>query len=138
MTTKKQTKKKTILYVDDEQWLMEGVVDYFSKDYNVVIAYNADLALKIISENKQEIDLLILDVMMPQGELVKDPERGRTSGLELARILIQEKKTKIPIICYTVITDRKIIDELIKTGVKVVVSKKKLPVELDAIIKKHV
>ena len=138
MADKKRMTKKTILYVDDEQWLMEGVVDFFSKEYNVIVAYNADQALKIISEGAHKIDLILLDVMMPQGELVKDPERGRTSGLEFSRILMQEKKSHIPIVCYTVITDRKTIDELINTGVKDVVSKKKLPIELEKIIRKHV
>src|SRR5688500_9341495 len=108
MATQKKGKQKTILYVDEEQWLMEGVVDFFSQEFNVITAYNADQALKIILESKENIDLLLLDVMMPQGELVIDPKRGRTSGLELARILIQERKILIPIVCYTVVTDRRI------------------------------
>lgn len=137
MTASKNEKRKTILYVDDEQWLMEGVVDFFSKGYNIFVAYNADQAYNFIRDGKQKIDLLLLDIMMPQGELVKDPKRGRTSGLELVRILSQENRILFPIICYTVITDRKISDELLQIGVKELVSKKKLPVELEKIMKKY-
>src|SRR6185503_11719535 len=136
MVNSNPQKSTTIFLVDEEQWLMEGVVDYLSYSYNVMTAHNVDQALAMILENKQQIDVILLDIMMPQGDIVKDAKSGRTSGLELARILIEEHKITIPIICYTVINDRGIIDQLLNVGVREVVSKRRLPSELEKVIVK--
>lgn len=129
--------KRTILYVDDEQWLMGGIVDSLSVDYNVLTARNADQALTLLESGKHKIDLIVLDIMMPVGKRIRDPHRGRTSGVEFARIVLKQKEYDIPIVCYTVVNDRKVHSELKQIGVKEVVSKRALPSELETVIKKH-
>lgn len=127
-------KTATILYVDDEQWLMGGIVDSLSVDYKVFTASNADQALEMIKDQNLKIDLILLDVMMPSTARVPDPNRGRTSGVQLARRLLQEEGLQIPIVCYTVVDDRDVLEELREIGVKEVVSKDRLPSELEQII----
>ena len=127
-------KRFTILYVEDEQYLMSGVVDSLSVDYDVIIARNADQGLKALENQHQQISLILLDIMMPQGQLVRDPNRGRTSGVEFARIVLQDKGYRIPIVCYTVVDDLRVRDTLRSLGVKEIVSKAELPSKLEQVI----
>ena len=129
--------KRTILYVEDEQWLMGGIIDSLSVDYDVLTARNADQALETIESGEHKIDLIVLDIMMPPGKRIPDPRRGRTSGVEFARIVLQEKGYDIPIVCYTVVNDRKVHDRLRGLGVREIVSKKALPSELEQVIKQY-
>ncbi len=129
--------KHTILYVEDEQWVMGGIIDSLSLDYNVLTARNGDQALALIESGKHKIDLIVLDIMMPPGRRIQNTHQGRTSGVEFARIVLEEQEREIPIICYTVVNDWKVHDELKQIGVKEIVSKKELPSELERIIKKY-
>lgn len=70
----------TILYVDDEQWIMEGLVKLLELEFKVLTTSSADAALALIETQEHSIDLILLDIMMSQGRNVVDSERGRTSG----------------------------------------------------------
>lgn len=129
--------KHTILYVEDEQWSMAGIVDSLSVDYNVLKARNADQALGFLEAGKHQIDLILLDIRMPPGERIKGLKRGRRSGVEFARVVLSDKGYKIPIVVYTVVNDRKVHGELKQIGVKAVVSKKALPSELERVIARY-
>jgi len=126
-----------ILYVEDEQWLMGGIVDALSVNYQVIPARNADQALALLESGQHKIDMIILDIMMPPGTRVRDEHHGRTTGVEFARIVLQERKLPIPIVCYTVVTDREVHNELTAIGVKAIVMKTEPPSELQKIIGKH-
>ena len=54
-----------ILVCDDDKEIVEAIEIYLTKEgYNILRAYNGEEALKIIEKN--EIHLLILDIMMPK------------------------------------------------------------------------
>ncbi|TQR46477.1 response regulator transcription factor [Paenibacillus popilliae] len=56
---------KTILIVEDEHILREIMKDYFSNEgYNVLEAGDGKAALQLFQENN--VDLLILDIMLPE------------------------------------------------------------------------
>ncbi len=70
-----------ILVVEDERWvrhLVHRVLE--SGGYRVLEAADAESALRIVSEERDPIDLMVTDVVMP-----------RMSGIELARRLEQER-----------------------------------------------
>lgn len=129
--------KPTILFIDDEQWLMQGVVDRLSTSFDMLTASNGDQALNYLETARFQIELIILDIMFPEGTRIKTTNRGRTSGVEFARYLYHTGYT-IPVVCYTVVSDPNIHEELIKLGVKEIVSKRKLPSELEAVIRKYI
>ena len=59
-------KKSTILVVDDEARMRKIINDYLTNsDYNVVEAGDGEEALDVFYNNKN-IDLIILDIMMPK------------------------------------------------------------------------
>lgn len=82
---------KNILIVDDEEIILELISIYFrADDYNVFCAISAKEALNIF--NKNPIDLIILDVMMPE-----------LSGFDLCKTIRQA--SDVPIIFLTALKE---------------------------------
>ncbi len=67
-----------ILVVDDEEKVRNIVTSYLEEEYEVLTAARGDTALEIIYE--QDVDLLILDLMLPglAGEKVAEKVRERS------------------------------------------------------------
>lgn len=64
--TSNDIKDKTILVVDDSNVTRNFVMKIFSNDYNVLVAYNGNDALKYISDNmNHKIVAVLLDLNMP-------------------------------------------------------------------------
>ena len=64
MSIKNELQKLTVLYVEDEQDVMEDIVDILSlKIDKVIAAHNGKEALELFRNNK--IDLIITDIQMP-------------------------------------------------------------------------
>jgi signal transduction histidine kinase len=89
---KETIKMKKILFIDDEQLVLEGLkrlLREFRKEWEFFFAISGEEALTIVK--KQEIDLIISDVRMPN-----------MSGLELLERLKSNKKTdNIPVVILT-------------------------------------
>jgi len=82
-------KKKTVLIVEDEVILSKVLQDkLFDNGFDVVYARNGAEGLEKLSEGN--IDLILLDIIMP----VLD-------GMDMLRILREERKSKIPVIVLT-------------------------------------
>ena len=57
----------TILVVDDESRMRKLIKDFLKqKDFNILEAEDGEVALKVYNENKDKINLILLDVMMPK------------------------------------------------------------------------
>lgn len=57
----------TVLVVDDESRMRKLIKDFLvQKDYNILEAEDGEVALKVYEENKEKINLILLDVMMPK------------------------------------------------------------------------
>ncbi len=65
-----------ILVCDDDKEIVEAIEIYLTKEgYNILKAYNGEEALKII--NKEELHLVILDIMMPKIDGIEVAEKIR-------------------------------------------------------------
>lgn len=83
-------KKHCILIADDEQKMVRALTDLFlAKGYRVIPAYDGEEALDKYLEHSTEIDLLLLDVMMP-----------KLDGFEVVRE-IRDTQSLVPIIMLT-------------------------------------
>ena len=79
----------TILVVDDEYRMRKLVKDFLVKeDYKVLEAEDGKVALNVFEENKEKINLVLLDVMMP-----------KLDGWSVLRQIRQE--SKVPVIMLT-------------------------------------
>ncbi|TMV48422.1 response regulator [Paenibacillus mesophilus] len=80
----------TVLIVDDESSNIRLLLNALGGEYNVVVAFSAKEALRKLSEHPS-IDLLVLDVMMPE-----------LSGLDLCRKLRETRSViELPILLAT-------------------------------------
>lgn len=80
----------TILIVDDEARMRKLIRDFLTqKNFNILEAEDGEKALKVYNENKQKINLILLDVMMP-----------KLDGWSVLRQIRQENKT-LPIVMLT-------------------------------------
>lgn len=83
-------KKHCILIADDEQKMVRALTDLFTaKGYRVIQAYDGEQALDKYLEHSTEVDLLLLDVMMP-----------KLDGFEVVRE-IRNTQSLVPIIMLT-------------------------------------
>ncbi|MGD9230814.1 MAG: response regulator, partial [Desulfobacterales bacterium] len=61
------TGNETVLLVDDEDMVIEGCREMLTKvGYNVLIAKNGKNAIEIYKENQDKIDIVIIDMIMPE------------------------------------------------------------------------
>ena len=59
--------ENTILIVDDEERMRKIIKDFLkSKDFNTIEAQDGEEALTVFEQNAEKINLIILDVMMPE------------------------------------------------------------------------
>jgi len=83
-------KDVTVLVVDDEARMRKLIKDFLAqKGYNILEAEDGEKALKVYSDNKNKINLILLDVMMP-----------KLDGWSVLRQIRQENKA-LPIIMLT-------------------------------------
>ncbi len=79
----------TVLVVDDESRMRKLIKDFLvQKEFSVLEAEDGEKALEIYQENQKEIELILLDVMMP-----------KLDGWSVLRQIRQE--SKVPIIMLT-------------------------------------
>ena len=84
--------RKTILIVDDVEMNREILGDLLADDYNIAYAADGVEALDILSSRKDEIDLVLLDLLMPN-------KNGREVITEMQ---VDEDLMDIPVIFVTV------------------------------------
>ena len=83
-------KDLTILIVDDESRMRKLIKDFLiQKSYHILEAEDGEKALKMYHENKEKINLILLDVMMP-----------KLDGWSVLRQIRQENK-ELPIVMLT-------------------------------------
>lgn len=98
------TKKPTILLVDDEAIILQSLASFLEEDYELLIAKSGTSALKI-SRSKQP-DLILLDISMPDMD-----------GFEVMRTLKEDPQTSsIPIIFLTAHSDSDTILHALRSG----------------------
>lgn len=80
----------TVLVVDDESRMRKLIKDFLTqRNYNILEAEDGERALKVYYENKEKINLILLDVMMP-----------KLDGWSVLRQIRQENKS-LPIVMLT-------------------------------------
>jgi len=89
--------KHKILIIEDDRDLVEAIALILkSKEYQVVRAYNTEIGVKMIKEEKPE--LIILDVMFGS--------KGKTKGFDLAVRVRQDKSmANVPILMLTSVNE---------------------------------
>ena len=78
--------KPKLLFVDDEQRVLNSMRIMFRRDFDLYLACHGDDALKIIQD--QDIDVIVADHRMPQMTGVEVLSRVRVLSPRTVRILL--------------------------------------------------
>lgn len=103
--------RKTILIVEDEEYVRDFMTLLLKDDYDIIAAANGIEAINQINTHST-IDLILLDLHMPG-----------INGLDLLRTLRREVPKKFSVIIVTAYSTPEIKKEAIELGVKDFVSK---------------
>jgi DNA-binding response OmpR family regulator len=106
-----------ILFIDDEPAYVGSYVDELrDAGYEVVIERGVDAAIEFVAAKKSEIELIVLDIMMPPGATFKaiDTSMGLRTGVHLYDWLRHNGSTH-PVIILTNVekpeVEQKFVDE---------------------------
>jgi CheY-like chemotaxis protein len=107
-----------IVFVDDEPRAIDAFHEELKeKGYDVKFFARVDEAWNFIEQNHGEIQLLILDIMMPAGSKIEDKEKG--NGLRTGLSFFGESKKRfpsIPIVIFSNVTDHETIEMVEREG----------------------
>jgi CheY-like chemotaxis protein len=92
-----------ILFVDDEERRMESYIEELRRS-NFLVQYEKDVgkALDFFRINYNELELLILDVMMPIGDIFEDVDTnyGLITGIKFYD-RVRQDSPNVPIVIFT-------------------------------------
>lgn len=107
--------KKTVLYIEDTGDFREFHKSILEEDgFRVIECESARMAIFNAKKYKEEINVILLDIMMPHEDLFKEEEskKGFKTGILLIDEINKVTGKKLPIVVYTAVTNKEIIDEL--------------------------
>lgn len=105
--------RKKILIVDDEAINRELLRQIFESDYDIIMAEDGKAAITSITQNQDDLAVILLDLMMP-----------KVNGYQVLQVLDYTKMLKkIPVILITSNTDTKIALSCYSLGVADVINK---------------
>ena len=95
-----------IVLVDDEARQVDSYVEELRlSGYEVVLQDDVDDALRFVEEKQKEVTLLILDIIMPPGQLGDaDTRKGLRSGLKFFDVVRRFAPT-LPVLILTNVSD---------------------------------
>ena len=96
-----------ILFVDDEiRHTSNFVLELEARGYQISFQSDVDLALQFLEENQNDIELMILDIMMPPGKSFRDvdTDEGLRTGVYLYE-RAREISPELPVIILTNVSD---------------------------------
>lgn len=98
-----------ILFVDDEEEMDSYRMGLSLSGYEVVLITKLDDAWKYFDLNRDRINLVILDISMPPGNLLKDydTKAGMRTGVVFFDKLREQIPT-LPIIIFTNVSDERV------------------------------
>lgn len=107
-----------ILFVDDEQREMDSYyleLQIQLSTNEVVFMKKVDDARKFFKENINQIQLLILDIMMPPGVEYKDvdTQQGLRTGVKFFET-VRTESPDLPVIIFTNVSDQGVAEHFIK------------------------
>lgn len=95
-----------ILAIDDEEHYIKSYIDELQlSGFSVVVRSGIDSGAEFIDRNKTDVQLCILDIMIPPGKLFRDQETrlGRRTGF-LFYDYIRQRNPILPVVILTNVT----------------------------------
>jgi predicted nucleotide-binding protein len=143
MTQRKKT-KPTIIWADDDTYLMAGLMNpFYTHGYEVLTATNGSEALDLIEKLKGKVDLVILDIRLPPGESLSAEitHGGFETGIAVGS-LIRKKYPHVPLLGFSIDSSERVVNWFKDEGQWFIEKAKMTPSELyrhaESIIRKTI
>lgn len=95
---------KTILVADDDIWFVQPFIEeLLDTGFRVLQSRTGAETIEMLF--REQVDLLILDIMMPPGNSFPEPVLDTRTGIKVAEFVRRVMNASFPIIYYTVISD---------------------------------
>lgn len=113
-----------ILFIEDEKFLMRAFSETLRDNgHNVTVAGSGEDAIRYLRNRDQNLDLIILDIMLPQGEVIGSPyiseEIGDYKrGVEILRQLREEMRDQTPVIVLSAVGADEVKNKVLNLGVE--------------------
>lgn len=115
--------QKTVLIIDDDKFLIRVMEMALRKaDFKVISAGQGKQAIEILSEEEMKVDMIVLDLMMPEMD-----------GLGFLHWLRQEAELKIPTLVQTGMVKPDTEQQVMQAGADALIFK---PIKLPSFIAK--
>lgn len=117
---------RTILIVEDERYIFDGLKFVFNKHgFNTLVAKNGKEALEILKNNN--VDIIMTDLCMPEMD-------GYDTAIEVRKL---DKYKDIPIIAYTGFVNEIYYKRADESGINEVINKPLNPEKVLEVLKKY-
>lgn len=93
----KDSSKKTIMVVDDEEPMRKGLVDSLSNEYDIITAENGAKAIELFNKNDDLVHCVVMDAKMPEmdGFLASEHLKKNNPLLPIIMLTAQQDKHDI-------------------------------------------
>jgi CheY-like chemotaxis protein len=109
-------KRRTVLLADDDQFHVAYLVDRLEHEgYDVLTARTGDEAIKKIRERQGDVDIAVLDVMMPRRRHDRSLSSGMHTGVEVAKS-VKRQYPNIKLVGFSVLGDETVIQWFSEIG----------------------
>jgi CheY-like chemotaxis protein len=114
-----------ILLVDDDIYDMRPTIDAMKAEgASVELATDGTGALRALERKRERpFDVLILDIMMDEGEAIEAHDEGRYTGVKVYERIRGALNLNVPIVVSTVVTDSRILNVFRKDPKVLILSK---------------
>ncbi len=121
-----ETKKYHILYVEDQQYEMKGIIAKLRHHFELTLVRDSKSATSLLLSQNHAFSLILLDIRLANPG-IPDKNKGRTAGIDFVtgmQASFLEQNRSIPIVVYTAEPLTEIMeDKLSGAGVRGIIRK---------------
>jgi DNA-binding response OmpR family regulator len=119
-----------IAWIEDDVDVIDSVVYPLEQAGYHIDRYRTTSEAKSHWDELRKVDLILLDMISPSGEGRTSGGYGTYPGLQLLQELRNLHELRIPVVAFTVVTKREVLEELKRLGVADIIRKPVRPSEL--------
>jgi DNA-binding NarL/FixJ family response regulator len=124
-----------IIWIDDDTAIIDSVMKAIIDEKNEMIYINSVKDALDSIEIIRRADIIIMDVIIPKGGVFQDLAYIYP-GIQLLHKLREEFEIKIPVIIFSVVDPKKVVDQLIDMNVAEYIRKPSLQIDIKNAINK--
>lgn len=108
---------KTVLIIDDEDWFLEPILERMDSE-GITYDYCGTGYEGLSKISSEDYKVVVLDMKVSLGKELKDVIAHEPAAGIYVVEEIKKKKSELPVICYTVLSDEEVVSKIKELGGK--------------------